>query len=371
MGAPEAKVHEPESPQADTTTFSNSIRLTGREWLIVGLFAVLLPFLPDLWKRWEPVAFEPDYRIPDKLTNDYWLFERVTQLAVENCDTFVLGDSVVWGVYAGRQETLSHYLQQLSPSKCFANLGVNGAHPLALTGLIEHYATGITGKIVILQCNPLWLSSRERDLQVDKTTEFNHPRLVPQFYPWIPSYKDEISQRIGVAVEHHFPLNQWTSHLQQAYYEQTDIPSWTLEHPYDNPFRPLTQGLPPSDDAPREMPLPWRKSGKTKQDFPWIDLDTSLQWQAFQRAVKVLQERGNRVFVLVGPLNEHMLIPGSLERYAGVKATIAAWLTAQQIPHAVPPVLASDQYGDASHPLAAGYEELARQLLREPFFSGQ
>ncbi len=56
------------------------------------------------------------------------------------------------------------------------------------------------------------------------------------------------------------------------------------------------------------------------------------------------------------------------KRYQQVKATIAAWLREKKIPHSVPPPLPSEQYGDASHPLAAGYEEIARQLAKDPFF---
>ena len=63
-------------------------------------------------------------------------------------------------------------------------------------------------------------------------------------------------------------------------------------------------------------------------------------------------------------------IPGSpsYEDRNAVKATITAWLQEQQVPHLVPPPLPSEQYGDASHPLAAGYAALARQLLKEPAF---
>jgi hypothetical protein len=166
---------------------------------------------------------------------------------------------------------------------------------------------------------------------------------VPQFVPRIPSYKEELSGRLGVVVEQHVPLNSWTTHLQQAYYDRSDIPSWTLEHPYDNALQPLGQGLPPPDHTLRHLPQPWYKSGISKQDYPWIDLETSLQWYAFQEIVQILQRRGNRVFVLVGPFNEHMLKPGSLQRYQKIKTTIAAWLQARQIPHVVPPPLPSEQ----------------------------
>jgi hypothetical protein len=61
-----------------------------------------------------------------------------------------------------------------------------------------------------------------------------------------------------------------------------------------------------------------------RHDYRWVDLNTSLQWQAFQSMVEILQQSGNRVFVLVGPFNEHLLTEQSLQRYQHVKATIAA-----------------------------------------------
>ncbi len=351
------------------TTFSNGIRLSDWEWIGVGLVAALfIVFAPSLWSQVENFSLEPDHRMPHDLSSDYWLYERFAALAADRYDTLLLGDSVVWGEYVTGQETLSHYLNELSGQERYANLGLDGAHPLALTGLVEHYCPGsVSGKNVLLQCNPLWMSSPRADLQDDKATEFNHPRLVPQFVPKVPSYKEEISTRIGIVVEGHLPFSSWTSHLQQAYYDRTDLPSWTLEHPYDNPLKPLARGLPPSDKGRRHLPEPWYKSGISKQDYPWVDLGTSLQWRAFQRVVQILQRRGNRVFVLVGPFNEHMLERESLLRYQEVKATITAWLRLQQIGHAAPPALPSEQYGDASHPLAPGYATLARQLTSLTF----
>ena len=365
-------------PQDEPLAFSNAVRLNLREWLGIGLFAVLFVIAaPWLWSQAEDFPLEPDYRMPHDVSNDYWLYERFAGLAADAGDHVIFGDSVVWGEYVTRQQTLSHYLNEFAGQERFANLGLDGAHPLALGGLIEHYAHSVAGKNVVLHCNPLWLSSAKADLQTDdRVNEFNHPRLVPQFVPGIPSYKQEIAARIGVLVEQRLPFNKWTNHLQQAYYNQKDIPGWTVDetprgregHPYDNPLEPLARGLPPSDNKLRHTPEPWYKSGISKQDYPWIDLETSLQWQAFRHAVELLQERRNRVFVLVGPFNEHMLTPASLERYRAVKAAIAAWLEAKRVPHLVAPALPSAQYGDASHPLAAGYAELARRLLRDPAF---
>lgn len=141
-----------------------------------------------------------------------------------------------------------------------------------------------------------------------------------------------------------------------------------MEHPYDNPLGPLARGLPQPDKTLRHVAQPWFQSGITLQDYPWVDAETSLQWRAFQRVVEILLRRGNRVFVLVGPFNEHLVKPESLKRYDSVRSTMTAWLQARQVPHLAPPPLPSDLYGDASHPLAAGYKMLARQLHEQPFF---
>ncbi len=363
----------PAQPEVSTVAFSNAVRLTGREWIIVGIFSLLLIlFAPSLWKQYEECTIEPDFRMPYELGNDYWLYERFAALASEKYDTVLIGDSVVWGEYVTRQETLSHYLNKQEGRERYVNLGLNGSYPLALTGLVEHYAGSIRGKNVVLQCNPLWLTSREQDLQIDKKPEqVNHLRLIPQFVPRIPRNNEDISTRIGVVVEQHVPMSSWANHLQQTYYDQSDIPSWTLEHPYDNPVKPLTKGLPPLDNGRRHLSQSWVESKIDLQDYEWIDLTTSLQWAAFRSVVRTLQQRENQVFVLVGPFNEHMLQPDSLKRYQKVKATIAAWLEQEQIPHLVPMPLQSKYYGDASHPLAEGYAELARQLLERPFFRSE
>lgn len=366
--APEPK-KLPLPGDVDVVSFSNSIRLTGREWLGVGVFALLLVlFAPALWKQVEKFDLEPDYRMPHDLSQDYWLYERYARQAAAQYDTVLLGDSVIWGEYVTRQQTLSHYLNERARSERFVNLGLDGAHPLALLGLVEHYAGNISGKNVVLLCNPLWLSSPRADLQDDKLENFNHPRLIPQFSPHIPCYKAEVSPRIGVLVEERVPFNSWTNHLQQAYYDRMDIPSWTLEHPYENPLQQLRQALPPSDNALRHTPQPWYKSGISKQDYPWVELDGSLQWQGFQELIEILQKRGNRLLVVVGPFNENLLTGESLRRYEHLKSMIATWMQMHGLPYVMPAALPSELYGDASHPLAAGYEMLAGQLWEQEFF---
>jgi hypothetical protein len=151
--------------------------------------------------------------------------------------------------------------------------------------------------------------------------------------------------------------------LQQVYYDKSDIPTWTLDHPYDNPFATVTRGLPPTDDTLRHDPISWTKRGIKKQDYEWVDPDTSLQWHAFQRAVEILERRGNRVFVLVGPFNEHMLTDESLQRYQKIKFAIETWLREKDVLYLAPEPLPSELYADASHPLREGYVLLAQQVF--------
>jgi hypothetical protein len=348
--------------------FSNELRLTIREWIALSVFTLALVLVaPALWTYVEPLHFESDQRMPYELSGDYWLYDRFSRLAASQCETLLIGDSVVWGQYVKRDETLSHYLNELAHVQRFANLGLDGVHPAALAGLLEYYAKGVTGKKVLLQCNPLWMSSARHDLQEAEPFRFNHPRLVPQFYPKIPCYKVEMSNRIGVVIGRHLPFDGWTNHLQQAYFHAKSIPAWTLKHPYENPLASLSGGLPVSDDVLRHDPVPWTKRA-TKQNFPWVDPATSFQWQQFQRAVEILERRGNRVFVLVGPFNEHMVLPSSLDGYRRIQQAIQVWLQEKRVAYAIPPALPSETYADASHPLAAGYEMLAREVLENPFF---
>ncbi len=72
------------------------------------------------------------------------------------------------------------------------------------------------------------------------------------------------------------------------------------------------------------------------QDFPWVDPDSSLQWRFFQRTIATLRQRGNRVFVLIGPFNEHMLTEKSLRRYRLVIAGMEKRLHEEGVPFVTP-----------------------------------
>jgi DNA-binding transcriptional regulator of glucitol operon len=348
---------------------SNEMRLSLWQWFItVVIVGVLVCFLPFIWTRLE--KFEPgiNWRFPRKLSNDYWMYSRYCRSVCAKEKTLIIGDSVIWGQYVKKEQTLSHCLNELVGRQHFANMAMAGAHPAALAGLIEHYGTAISAKNVILHFNPLWLSSKKRDLQTDKEFHFNHPRLVPQFFPDIPCYTASISTRIGIIIERNAPFLGWTNHLQTVCFMDDngvpgDLPAWTMAHPYDNPFKAVTPKLPELAEDISSAPKPWTESSATKRDFPWVELETSLQWSSFRRLVNLLQDRGNTVFVLVGPLNEHMMNEKSLAAYRKIKTDIEIWLMDNNISYYIPPPLPSRYYADASHPLSDGYALLATQLF--------
>jgi hypothetical protein len=360
-------------PKKSEVAFSsNCVRLSGRELIFVCIaLALLFCFGPGLWERVEKFEPEPDFRLPYELSNDYWLYSRYCRLAISKYETLVIGDSVVWGHYVSQDNTLSHYLNQMTGREQFANLGVDGIHPVALSGLLKYYGRDISDKKIVLHFNPLWMSSSKQDLQSTKEFSFNHPKLAPQFFPKIPCYREPFSGRFSIVTQRYVPFLNLTSHLKVTYFDNMDIPTWTLEHPFKNPAGAVTLELPESVKDDQNEYISWTEKGIAQKDFPWVKLETSLQWKFFRKSIEMLKKRGNNVFVLVGPFNEHMLEGDSIEIYRQIKNKIALWLQQNNVACYIPPALPSELYADASHPLDKGYAMLAEQLLEnESFISG-
>lgn len=365
----EGREKDPVGGHIDLRYGSNAVRLTAARWLLAAaIIAAAVLAAPPLWEKVEPLAAGPDYRIPYRLSSDYWLYGRYARLAAAEEKTLVVGDSVVWGQYVPPGGTLSHFLNQETGRDRFANLGLDGAHPVALAGLVEFYGGAIAGRNVVLHCNLLWTATKKHDLQERQEFRFNHPTLVPQFVPEIPCYSEVLSRRIGITINRHLTFPAWADHLRLAYLDQSDLAAWTLEHPHSSPAEALWPRANAAEDRPQHDAAPWTERGIRPQAYEWVDLDTSLQWRYFRRTVEVLRERGNRVFVVVGPFNEHLLEPASLATYTQRKQQVAAWLRENNIASLVPDALPSPLYADASHPLAEGYARLAKQLIGDPSF---
>jgi len=352
------------SQDRDSEVFSsNVVRLSIREWCaILGLFAAAVAAIGEVWRRVEEFDPSPDYRTPYELSEDYWLFDRYCGSMAGGERTLVFGDSFIWGQYVDRDQTLTHFMNREAGSARFVNAGLDGAHPTAMRGLIQYHCSDLKERDVILHLDLLWLSSPQADLQANRDADFNHPRLVPQFSPDIPSYRESLSGRIGIVVGRHVPLSDWVRHLHMVHFDGTDLGRWTLESPYRNPTRQITldPGVYDSDSHPDGQV--WTSRGQNQRDLPWVELNTSLQWQAFQGLVEMLRGRGNRVFVLIGPLNEHMLRSASLQSYRDILEGAEAWLTDSGVTHVTLSTLPSDLYVDLSHPLEEGYALLAEEF---------
>jgi hypothetical protein len=347
------------------------MRLSPREWIVTACITMLLLLCaPFVWQRIEPFEAGPDYRIAYRLGNDYAMYDRSCRQLCAGQTTVVLGDSVVWGHYVSKGQTLPHYLNQVLPGHQFVNLGVDGIHPAAMEGLVRYYGRAIAGKKVVLHCNLLWISSPRHDLTASEEFAFNHPALVPQFWPPIPCYAEPATRKLATVVARALPFDGWAKHLQIAYFKNMDVPTWTFEHPYANPLAAVTLKLPAAGEPPSPPPVAksWTDQKISPFDPPWVELDRSFQWRCFRATLDLLATRGNRVFVLVGPLNEHMLTGESSKTYGERKRQVAAWLASRNIPHGIAPVLPSELYADASHPLADGYAQLAKGLERDSAF---
>ncbi|MBL9135417.1 MAG: SGNH/GDSL hydrolase family protein [Verrucomicrobiales bacterium] len=364
----------------------NEMRLNARLWIItVGVVLAVWTAVPWVWKKLEPLDAGRDYRIPYALSRDYWLYARRLEQARDPQTVFLVGDSVVWGEYVLPDGTLSHFLDRESgATNRFLNAGVNGMFPLALEGLVDHYGRSIGKRKVLLPCNLLWMTSPKADLSTPKEESFNHSRLVPQFSPRIPCYRAEASERLGAIVERQSGFLQWVGHLENVYFGQKSIPSWTLADDggdpatYPNlnrcPFGQITLKIPSpfGPDADRGPASgrhhAWNQKSARPVEFEWVQAEASLQWQAFQRTVKTLRGRGADVLVMLGPFNESMLAPDDKAVYLKLHSAIAAWLKSEGIPHIIPEPLPSELYADASHPLTDGYALLAQRLWADTTF---
>lgn len=383
----------PEAPPGQTAARpfvfgSSQLRLSPREWLIV-LTIVLAWFVlvPRVWKGREPFPTGPDYRIPYALSKDYWLYQRRLDQLSDHSIVPILGDSVVWGEYVRPDGTLSHFLNRQSHGAArFANCGVNGLFPLAMGGLVDHFGSSMHDRKIIVHCNVLWMTSPQADLSAATEQHFNHSGLVPQFFPRIPSYRGNANARLSNVLSQRVPYFAWSDHLQTAYFDQRSLPQWTLEDSGDdpptypngwrNPLSPIKAGIPtePATDPQRgpgsSRHKPWNAGGAGPTDFDWVKLDSSLQWQAFRRTLLLLRSRGNDVLVIVGPFNRHMIAADQQSDFAAINQQIGRWLHENNFAVVQPPILPSELYADASHPLTEGYSRLASELLANNDFRG-
>jgi len=350
---------------------SNAFRLNFKELAVAGIIIVIGPLflLPFVWGKIEKLQTGNEFRISYNYRDDYWVYQKWAEKAAKEYPVIFLGDSVVWGMYVDNHNTLPAKLNRRLGRPLVANLALDGMHSVALEGLLNYYGGAIKNKTVILHYNPLWMNSRKYDLSGDEEMQVHHPRLIPQFSPKYKCYAERFCDRLNICRERYAPFYSLLNHVRLAFFNNEDLNQWMIDNPYKNPLSQISMTVAPGEEEKTNSCVDWRRQGIPAQDWDWVPLDRSYQWQAFTRVVKLLRNRGNRVCVMVGPLNPYMLTPVSLNEFRRLQRDICLWLKDQNIEYASLPDLPSETYADASHPLSKGYDLIANSLLRLPIFS--
>jgi hypothetical protein len=340
-----------------------ALDLSLREWLGVGLLVTLLiAVAPGIPFRPSSPEVERDYRIPYPLSSRYDLYRRYTTLAASQFPTLLVGDSVIWGQCARRDQTLAHHLNELTKEPRFANAGLDGMHPVALAELLEHHAPGITRTRVLVQFDPLWMILENASIDKQKGTMFNRPDLIPRLATHFKApFKDMIAVSWSELLSNS-SVQSWGERLSDT---RVDFLAWSLDHPYESPLEAISATLPPSEDSPHQRLIPWNRESGVLSNEVWGDPDKNAEWKAFERLLILLRYRGNSILAVLGPMNEHMMAPAMREGYQTLKQKMAGKLQAKGFRTFVPSLLPSKYYGDICHPLGQGYEELARELLKK------
>ncbi len=351
--------------------------------LVAGVFWWSVPHF-DLWSN--PISVTADQRIARPLAEDYWLYRKRLQgmsswAEGSELGVLVVGDSVVWGEYVPGDATLSAELGRLVPGARFLNGGLNGLHPLAIEGLLRDYGQPLRNgptscRNVLLHFNLLWLTSPERDLSASdqQGLSFNHPSLLPQLWRSPPSYDADASTRLGTIVERNWMFQQWKRHIRLTHFDGQSLHGWTLSHPMENPLgtwrRPAVLFEPETGPAARRRreARSWIDRGLQPQSADWVALQASQQWQALLRTLDDLRRDSIRTFVLVGPLNEHLLTQDARGRHRHLLHLVEKYLREGDVPFLVADTLPAGLYADLSHPLSTGYTALAERLARDRSF---
>ena len=349
---------------------SNAVRLSPREWavMVILLALVLLIIFPLAWKSLEKFDTPTNFRLAQQYRDDYWLFAKWARTVGREYPIIFLGDSVIWGTYVGNDNTLPVQLNNLFGKNKVANLAIDGLHYVALKGLLKYYGSAISDKKVVLHFNPLWLNSRKFDLSDEKEFPIHHPRLLPQWFPRIKSYRQTLEVKAGIIQERYLPYISLVNHLRLCHLDNKNFSQWVVDNPYKNPFAEISLKVGAASKKSSNEVENWKARKLGIQNWRWVTLTDSFQWKYFVKSIKLLQSRDNEVFVMVGPINPYMLTAVSLRRYRTLQSDIATWLEQNHIDYFIVPDMPSHLYADASHPLKEGYNLIAQQMFTDEKF---
>jgi len=358
--------------KSSSISVSNAVVLTLREWLAaVLLSAAAIAVVYYGWGSWERYEPGPDHRETcwAELQSDYWAYMRWCKYARDHYDILLMGDSVIWGQEVPNNETISHYLNEYIGREAVANLGNDGLFMAGLSGIVRHYGDYLGDTNVIIQCSPLWMASPRRDLHGEKKSQYHHPRLIPQLDPRINYYHD-LNTRLGYLSEHVFRVFPFVRHLMANYYDNTSISGWMMEHPYSDPFAAITFRSSPVMAEKQGRGIDWEAKEMKMADEPFLDPAESIQFGLFLDAVEGLKKKNTRVFIMIGPYNQHYLVPESRERLFAMVEKIKAVFDERgyQYFDTFTVGLPSDTFGDSCHLLREGHDMLAKKMAADPAF---
>jgi hypothetical protein len=266
-------------------------------------------------------------------------------------------------MYVSNDKTLPAQLNRLLERERIGNLAVDGLHSVAMYGLVKHYASAITNTKAILHFNPLWLNSKRQDLTDEKEFGIHHPRLLPQWFPRIKSYSQDLEAKVRIAGEKYLPHVSLTNHLRLCQFDNKSFGQWVIDNPDRNPFAQLSLRIDAASKQNASRVEDRQQQDLGVRDWRWVTLTESLQWKYFVKTVRLLQKRGNEVFVMLGSINPHMMTPESLRRYRTLQSELAGWLDQHNPDYFTVPDMPSSFYTDASHPTERGYGAIAEQML--------
>jgi hypothetical protein len=351
---------------------SNTFRLNFKELAITGAIVVIgvLFLLPFVWSKTETLRTDGEFRMADECRDDYWAWKKWAGKASADYPVIFLGDSVVWGMYVDNDHTLPALINHRLNREVVANLAIDGLHSVALEGLLKYYGGAIRNKTVILHCNPLWMNSRKYDLSDDEEMQVHHPRLIPQLSPKFKCYAETFAGRLNILRARCIPFYSLLHHIRVAFFNNEELGQWIVDNPYKNPLGQISMAVDSGEHENENSAETWKQKGIGAQAWKWVPLDESHQWEAFARVIKLLRERGNRVCVMVGPINPYLLTPSSLDKFRARQHEICAWLEDHKIECVLVPDLPSESYADASHPLGIGYEQISSLLLKSDLLAG-
>jgi hypothetical protein len=354
---------------------SNHVFLTWREWVItIGLFLLISYVLYFGWYHWETLPLERDYRSTcwEERMSDYWAYSQWSRIARGEHRILQIGSSVTWGQEVPNTETISHYINQEIGRDDVANLGIDGLTNAAMVGLFRYYGRYLRKANIILEFNPLWMSTPRRDLRGkgDDLWTFHHPRLVAQFDRRISYYRG-LNERLGYFFENLLKLPPFVRHLMVNYFENKSLAAWLMDHPYRLPLAAITFRGAPMMRERQGLGTSWSsRKGAEIRDDPFLPLGESVQWEFYLKALSILKKKGSKVFILLGPFNTYCLSARSRERYFSMMDEVKKKLDELGYPYfdSTRDLLPSDEFADQCHLLKEGHVLLARALAKDAAF---